>query len=325
MALTSRFEFVSAGRKVESIMVRSLLVLLLAVVCGVSAAIGALQLAPKSDATHVKTATVFVAAEAVRRGAAVQEAQIKPVEWPVDLVPAGLATNRNQIVGRSALSGIAKEEPFFQAKLSDASGSGFASNAIPSGMRACTIQTSGPSASVAGFVRPGDRVDVLLNLRGTADDETGGGSTFALLQSVEILAIDDILDVDSATVKMWVKEGLASVTVLVTPEQALQLSLGQAAGTLSLALRNGDDMEPTSTPPITIREIRDIPPPIVQPVALEEPAPDPVVEVQEEVIVEPPAAQVTHEQEVPPPTFIRTLRGTQSGQVRVVTVAGANN
>ena len=85
--------------------------------------------------------------------------------------------------------------------------------------------------SVAGFVRPGDKVDVLLNLRGTSQDETGGGSTLTLLQSAEILAIDDIMDIDDAVIQMWIKDGVKSVTLLVTPEQAMLVSLGQAAGT----------------------------------------------------------------------------------------------
>ena len=48
--------------------------------------------------------------------------------------------------------------------------------------------------SVAGFILPGNKVDVLLNLRGNANDETGGGSTTTLLQSIEILAVDQRLD-----------------------------------------------------------------------------------------------------------------------------------
>jgi pilus assembly protein CpaB len=315
---------------------RAALVIALAIICGISAAFGALQLANR--VSEVKSTPVFVAAKSIRRGAAITEADIKVVQWPSELVPAGLVADRNEITSRSALTSITAEEPFFAAKLSSAPGTGFASNAIPKGMRACTIQTSGPSASVAGFVRPGDRVDVLLNLQTHGQqDETGGGSTMALLQAVEILAIDDILDVDSATMKMWVKDGLASVTLLVTPEQAMQLSLGQSAGKLSLALRNGTDTAPIGTEPINLRDINHPPIPLGGLAAAggmlgsatdavksflatgqARPGSSPTASEDEETAEQAPAAPPP-----PPPSFIRTLRGSQPGQIRVIELAGS--
>lgn len=241
-------------------MQRSLIVILLSIVCGVSAAIGVNRFSPKPPQLTVETRPVFVAATTIRRGSKIADVDVKAVDWPVDLVPDGVVTLKEQAVGHSALTSVTTNEPLMVAKLSEAIGSGFASNTVPKGMRACSIQTNGPSASVAGFVRPGDKVDVLLNLRGTSNDDTGGGSTITLLQSAEILAIDDIMDVDAATVKMWMKEGVRSVTLLVTPEQALQLSLGQAVGTVSLALRNGTDRDfITDTSPVTINQIRSMP------------------------------------------------------------------
>jgi pilus assembly protein CpaB len=241
-------------------MQRSLFVILLSIICGVSAAIGVNQLTPRPEKSKPETRPVYVAATSIRRGAKVAESDVKSVDWPVDLVPNGVVTQAEDVIGRAALTSITTNEPLMKSKFSESVGSGFASHSIPAGMRACSIQTSGPSASVAGFVRPGDKVDVLLNLRGSSRDETGGGSTITLLQSAEILAIDDIMDFDGATIKMWMKEGVSSVTLLVTPEQALQLSLGQAVGTVSLALRNGDDRAfLTDTRPVTINQIRNMP------------------------------------------------------------------
>jgi|GEM_PF-4132424 pilus assembly protein CpaB len=317
---------------------RAVAVIALAVVCGLAAAYGAIRVASKRS--EVKATSVFVAANAIRRGAAVVDADIKVVQWPAEFVPGGVITDRNKIVGRSALTSISVDEPFFSTKLSDAPGSGFASNAIPKGMRACTIRTTGPSASVAGFVRPGDHVDVLLNLKGQASDETGGGSTIALLQAVEILAIDDILDVDAATMKMWVKDGLASVTLLVTPEQAKLLSLGQAAGTLSLSLRNSADLAIEDSGTVMLRDVN----------RTAEVASSPVVDLVANVVqslagaasgqasdadagaavaqadaVESEEAKGDSEPPPVPPSFIRTLRGSQAGQIRVVELSGASS
>jgi Flp pilus assembly protein CpaB len=176
---------------------------------------------------------------------------------------------------------------------------------------------------VAGFVRPGDRVDVLLNLRGSNNDESGGGSAVTLLQAVEILAIDNQLEVTSAaeSIKSWIKEGLASVTLLVTPEQALQLSLGQASGTLSLALRRSDDTEMFEAPPVTVRQIREFQELIARASHTEDQTPPDVAPSGNDP---PPASPFTATPAPPPPTYIRTLRGDQSGFVRVVRMAESN-
>ena len=311
-------------------MIRSLTIILLAIICGVAAAIGVSQMAPKPVASDAKTQTVFVASQAIRRGARISEEMVKSVPWPAGLVPGGVQPKKDEIIGRSALSSIKADEPFFRDKLSASEGNGFASNSIPKGMRACTIQTGGPAASVAGFVRPGDHVDVLLNLRGNANDETGGGSAITLLQAVKILAIDDIMDVDTgATVKMWIKEGLASVTLLVTPDQAVLLSLGQSSGSLSLALRNGDDTGESDPLPATIRQIREMQH-LIEPIGDVAAAPNGGEAANNQTNDDrpspPPVVRPGLNEEPPPPpaTYIRTLRGTQSGQVRVVGVHEPN-
>ena len=313
-------------------MYRSLIVIVLAIVCGLSAAIGVNQLTPPPAPQDVGTTPVFVASQSIGRGKKIEVEDVKSVDWPTDLVPDGIASQPSEIVGRSALAAIAAGEPIFRSKVSDSSGRDFISNSIEPGMRACTIQTSGPSASVAGFVRPDDHVDVLLNLRGSSGDETGGGTALTLLQNIQILATDDNLAInDSAALKLW-KEGVKSVTLLVTPEQALQLSLGQAAGTLSLALRNSDDPKLAVTRPLSLTQVRSARPLFAfadvsarsvpeigsarSPTSDESSSPD-------ESEPEPSSpTEVTQNlrpvKRSPPPTYIRTLRGSQVGQVQVV-------
>ena len=76
---------------------------------------------------------------------------------------------------------------------------------------------------------------------------TGGGSTTTLLQNVEILAVDQKMDAPSDN-KVDTKD-LRSVTLLVTPQQANRLDLGQNKGMLHLALRNREDNEDFQTKP----------------------------------------------------------------------------
>jgi pilus assembly protein CpaB len=109
---------------------------------------------------------------------------------------------------------------------------------IPKGMRAHTIQTPNVATNVAGFVLPGNRVDVQLVFTG---NEGPGNmpASLVLLQDVEILAVDQ--RVDAATDSKFDPNQLRSVTLLVTPDQSLKLTLAQNKGTLQLSLRNPED------------------------------------------------------------------------------------
>jgi Flp pilus assembly protein CpaB len=118
-------------------------------------------------------------------------------------------------------------------------------------MRAVTIQTPNVSTGVAGFILPGNKVDVMLTMssQGT-DDKTGGGSTITLLQNVEILAVDQRIEAPTDN-KMNEKE-LRSVTLMVTPADASKIDLGQNKGTLRLGLRNPADTSTDFVEPVTL-------------------------------------------------------------------------
>lgn len=308
-------------------MVRSIVIIALAIVCGAAAAIGvnqALRHQPvAAEAPETKTKPVIVAARRISRGEKLTKDMLREVDWPEELVPGedqeqgmvGNMGNENVVikslddaVGRVAITTIMRNEPVFNEKLTKENGEGFIASIIKPGMRAYTIQTKGPSSSVADFVRPQDRVDVLVTIRGTTNDETGGGSTTTLLQSVEILAIDQILDPDADTMKMlerWAKgDNLTSVTLEVTPVQASMLALGQSYGELSLSLRRFGDEQSVATVPATIRDL----------LVLKHGGESPEGESMPESSL---GGLPRHEE--PPVTYIRTLRGNQSGRVDVVT------
>jgi pilus assembly protein CpaB len=150
-------------------------------------------------------------------------------------------------VERSAVITMVTDEPILESKLSPKGQRGLAS-LLSEGMRAFTITTN-VASGVAGFILPGNKVDVLLtvsdkgNIPTVSDkrnnDPTGGGITTTLLQNVEILAVDQ--RVEAPAENKVNSNDLRSVTLLVTPDQAAKLSLGQSKGTLFLMLRNAND------------------------------------------------------------------------------------
>jgi pilus assembly protein CpaB len=279
--------------------IRTIFVMLLAGTCGVSAAVGISQLRGPSQAkAKPDTAPIVIAAVDIPRGRMVTKKDLRVRQWPKELLPDGAVTKLEDAIERAAITPLTVGEPMLQAKLATKdAGRGLAA-LIPKGMRAYTIQASKVASNVAGFVLPGNRVDVLLNLRGRQDDETGGGSTTTLLQSVEILAVDQQLDAPADN-KVDPTD-LRSVTLLVSADQAALLDLGQNMGQLTLSLRNPEDKEEARTHPALLADIRyRQEKPLAEPQADGSPLPGGKKEESE--------------------TFsILTLRGSQRGQLQVI-------
>jgi pilus assembly protein CpaB len=229
---------------------RAIWVLVLAIVCGTSAAIGMNHLRASSDSGSVDTVSTLVAGRDIPRGSMLTADMLETKEWPKSMLPKKAVTQEEEVIGRAAAVAIAEGDVVTEGKLASKSAGRGVAALIPAGMRAYTIQTSKAAANVAGFVMPGNRVDVLLSLHSFQVDGTGGGSSTTLLQAVEILAVDQRLDAPAEN-KVDPKD-LQSVTLLVTSEQAGLLDLGQNLGQLNLSLRNLDDKTQVPTTPATL-------------------------------------------------------------------------
>ena len=235
--------------------IRAVIVILLAAICGLTAAWGMSQMRSSSTVLlEGDTSPVVVAIAPLSRGRMITEADIQLKRWPKNALCKGLLESTDLAVGRVAVVPIMAGEPVFDTKLAPkGSGRGLAT-LIPHGMRAYTIRTSRVASNVGGFVLPGNKVDILLTLKGRFNDQTGGGSTITLLQAIEVLAVDQELDAPAEN-KVDPRQ-LRSVTLLVTPEQAAVLDLGQSSGSLTLSLRNPDDLVEAVTRPATLNDFR---------------------------------------------------------------------
>jgi pilus assembly protein CpaB len=158
------------------------------------------------------------------------------VEWPAASVPPGTFTSREALLGaggRTVLQAIAKAEPILASKITGPGQRGSLSAVITDGMKAVTIRVD-DVLGVAGFVQPGDRVDVLLtrNDRVSANGRPATGSAYAeaLLQGVRVLAIDQVAE------RAGQPKPAKAVTIEVDADGAAKVSLGQEIGRLSLAL-----------------------------------------------------------------------------------------
>jgi pilus assembly protein CpaB len=158
-------------------------------------------------------------------------------------------------IDRSVFVPLMKDDPVVESKLAPKGSGRGLSALIPTGMRAYSVRVPDVAMGVAGFVMPGNHVDVLLSIGEIGNsNETGGGSTTTLLQNVEILAVDQKMEAPADN-KVDTKD-LRTVTLLVTPQQANLLDLAQNKGILHLALRNREDKLAAQTQPATLLNLR---------------------------------------------------------------------
>jgi pilus assembly protein CpaB len=298
---------------------RSILVIVLAVVCGLSSAMGLNMLAgrtKKVEVLKVETVPVAVAKVEILRGQLVTEELVEVKQWPKPLAPAGVFADASDLKDRAALQTLQPGEPLFEAKLATRGAVGGMATLIPNGMRAYTIQTKTVASNVAGFILPGNRVDVLLTFRGQTNDQTGGGSTTTLLQHVEVMAVGRQIE-QVGKIEAVQARDVESVTLLVTPEQVARLDLGQSLGLLSLSLRNPNDELQSEQLAATIHDIRFGPRglEIVQPTLVATSQPEPPAPAPVQPAVEP---KVEPKPEPPRIAEVRTLRGQSWGSIRVV-------
>lgn len=203
----------------------------------------------------IKTVDVLVARVNIPVGSIIDSSMIDRQPWPENLVVEGFVLGDNKsgqdqnIVGKVARSAISAHEPFMKSKLANPNDPGFLAAALPVGMRAVTIATD-VVAGVAGFLFPGDRVDILFTHEATPNTAPAGEEqvvtgrpalTEVLGSNIRVLAIN----VRSANPSEPVAVSPSSVTLEVTDDLAQQIRLAEKNGTLSFSLRSIHDDNPT--------------------------------------------------------------------------------
>src|ERR1700733_9898482 len=219
---------------------RLLLIGILALALGLVASVYVYRnLQVKSGPGSDSGVDVIVAADDLQVGARVEERDIKIIRIPAADLPPGAPRRRSDVLGHGVIVPISKGEFILPNRLAgENAGSGLPS-LIPPGMRAVSVRVN-EVVSVAGFVTPGTRVDVLLT--GTP----GGGEqqTTTVLQNVAVLASGHTLE-RTATGEA---QTTAVITLLVSPDDAQRLTLASSEGRIQLSLRNPLDTKQDEVP-----------------------------------------------------------------------------
>ena len=105
--------------------------------------------------------------------------------------------------------------------------------------RAITIDAN-TSATVGGWVRPNDHVDILGTFK---DAQTNESVAVTLLQNVIVLATGKITGTTNVNLIPEGQREYNNISLLVIPEEAEILVLASELGGLTMSLRNEDDVD----------------------------------------------------------------------------------
>lgn len=184
---------------------------------------------------------IMVATRALPIGTIIEADTFRFQPWPKELIEN--AYYKKGDVDITALTGtvvrapITAGQPVTKGALVKPGDRGFLAAALGPGMRAVTVSVSTQSG-VAGFVFPGDRVDVVLTQ--TVEGADSGPTLKAsetIVRNLRVLATDQRTITDDAEGKKDVKL-FTTVTLEVTPRIAEKIAVSQAIGQISLSLRS---------------------------------------------------------------------------------------
>jgi len=183
------------------------------------------------------TQPLVVASVPLPLGARLDASNLKVIQWPANQQVAGMFSRVEECVNRAVITPLAANEPVLESKLAPKeSGAGLAAT-IPEGMRAVSVAVN-EVVGVAGFVTPGTMVDVLVTGRALGGGTAGQGDiTRTILENIRVLAAGQKIEQD----REGKPQTVAVITLLVTPDEATELTMGATDGKIQLALRNTVD------------------------------------------------------------------------------------
>lgn len=218
---------------------KSIVLLMLALGCGLVATVGINSVMANRDAAPagVEMVPIYVAAVEINLNDPVTKERIKLENWPADKIHPDALQKLEDIDGRRTTVKIQKGEPILNAKLLDKGEKGQGiGKMIPPGMRVVAVRVDDVAAS-GSLVRQGDRVDLLVHLAANPSRGLHSDTTRTFLQDVKVFAINDEVVRGATGEKVAVK----SVSLLVTPEQAAEITLATELGRIRLIMRGDDD------------------------------------------------------------------------------------
>lgn len=218
---------------------RSLLLFVLAIIIAAFTAFTVRNKLGTSEKTNANVTKVLAATNNLSAGSFVRsDKDLTWIDWPTNnLNPTLLTQPENTIEsfnGAVARRSILAGEPIVKGAVVKSKEGGFMSAVLKAGLRAVTVSVTATSGN-AGFIFPGDHVDLILTHRIQVPDGQGGDvlASETFIEDARVLAVDQSLDnVENKAVPA------RTITLEVTPRQAESINVATSLGNISLSLRS---------------------------------------------------------------------------------------
>lgn len=187
---------------------------------------------------------VVVAARKLPIGTMLTSADLRVATWPARSPVQGGFSSADQLLNRGLVADMIENEPITAGKLAPVDAGAGLPPVIPEGLRAISVQVN-DVIGVAGFVTPGNRVDVTVTV-----SRQENSMSRVVVSNIKVLAAGTKVDQQRAQNGEPIQTNV--VTLLVTPEEGEKIALASVEGRLHLTLRNPLDQVTTSTPGIRV-------------------------------------------------------------------------
>ncbi len=189
-----------------------------------------------------------VAALEIPYGTKIEARHLRTITMPVGSRPENAFATPADVEGKVSTAVIARNELIVASRLADHEAGSTLAALIQSKMRAITVRVD-DVVGVAGFLLPGNRVDILAT---RMDRASRKATSETILRDVKVLAVDQTAATEKNDPVI-----VRAVTLEMTPAQAESLVKAREEGTIQLALRNPlekDVIEPPK-PPVAPRVV----------------------------------------------------------------------
>lgn len=205
------------------------------------------QAAAATKKKQIQTAEILVAKTNLPAGSRIKRENVEWRSWPKKgVVKTHFVKgdkNIEDVLGMIVRQGIYAGEPIVTDRVVEQGSRGYMAALLEPGMRAVSIRVN-PLTSVSGFIKPGDRVDIMLTIKGKSLGSLNGRQvTETILRNILVIAVNSVTN-DLETKPSAGK----TITFQVTPKQAQIFTVGQTIGKMSLVLRSlTDDLYAANT------------------------------------------------------------------------------
>jgi pilus assembly protein CpaB len=209
---------------------RGMFLLLVSLVMGVAAAWTAnswvqTRLAPADENVD----TVIAAALDIPYGTKVDSRHVRVLTLPVGTSPDRAIRSAEHVIGMVATADVLRGEILMRERFAEHETGSTLAALVQKDMRAMTVRVD-DVVGVAGFLLPGNRVDVLAS---RLDRNSRRAVTETILKNLKVLAVDQTASTDRNEPVI-----VRAVTLEMTPPQSEVLVKAKEEGTIQLTLRN---------------------------------------------------------------------------------------